>query len=475
MKVPAPTVTQDFDSSSGRSTPAHKEESTLHAIKDKARECKEKLTPNFLQTGDCSVSGSAPCSQLFGMFKALASEDSRDGDTSDSDVEEAPRRRRPEKRRSHMSQVSTMSSGQTTDEGSGDADSEKFEHLHRSESEPQLAAEQLPEPIRLERHAASWKRHASVSTSQPAEQMAHFDENDPEVQRWLRETLGPVQLNQLNMRDTHYRPQTQAQMRAQRASSRPKPRRRPTDVPEGNEDEPEPDSEDAMIAALNDANPPEGVATSPRVPPEQIADLALAEMAEQNAEEGEQERRNREELRAKHGHRTTLNPLPSTEEISAEERQRFSRSEVPEAEKLRVIREEFGDIASAMVDAQGRSEPERILAESQGSLFRGVMMLGNLCLTTHRLLFHALLPPDEMITQGPDFESVDDNEAAALRARPDVIQAGSVTLHQSGLFSSKKRVWMEITPEMITCYPSADEAGKVRPLFSILSEYKNCV
>lgn len=455
VNVPTPTVTEDFDAPAQ----AH-HDSPLDALRGKAKECKEKLTPNFLHNNDCGTSGGVPCSQLFGMFKALASEDSRDGDTSDSDADEPPRRRAPQKRRSHMSQVSTVSSGQTTDVTDDGDDSppgynyDGFGNLHRSESEPQFLPTE--EEHEHDPHMAM-KRHASVSTTEPALHIARFDENDPEVQRWLRETLGPVQLSQLHLHDS---PQRAPQSRRPK-QSRPKARRRPTDVPEGNEEDA--DDEDVMVAALNDANPAEGA----RVPPEQIADLALAQMAEQNAEEGEQERENREKFRADHGH---ANTVPPAGEATPEEKARFNRSEVPEAEKLRVMREEFGDIASVMVDAQGRCEPERILAESQGSLFRGVMMIGNLHLTTHRLTFHALLPPDNMITQGPDFESLDDNEAAALKARPDIIQAGSVTLHQGGIFTSKKRVWMELTPEMLTCYPSADEAGKTRPLFSILSE-----
>lgn len=457
VNVPAPTLTQDFDAPEQ----AH-HESTLDTLRGKAKECKEKLTPNFM-THECSSgssSGGVPCSQLFSMFKALASEDSRDGDTSDSDADEPPRRRMPEKRRSLMSQVSTVSSGQTTDVTDGDESPpgynyDGFGNLHRSESEPQFLPTE--EEHEHDPHAAM-RRHASISTTEPALHIARFDESDPEVQRWLRETLGPVQLSQLNLHDG---PRKAPQTSRAPQPRRPKALRRPTDVPEGNEEED--DSEDAMVVALNDANPAEGA----RIPPEQYADLTLAQMAEKNAEEGEQEREDREKFRADHGH---ANTVPPAGEASPEEKARFNRSEVPEKEKLRVMREEFGDIASVMVDAQGRTEPERILAESQGSLFRGVMMVGNLHLTTHRLMFHALLPPDNMITQGPDFESVDDNEAAALKARPDIIQAGSVTLHQSGMFTSKKRVWMELTPEMLTCCPSADDAGKTRPLFSILSE-----
>ena len=43
-------------------------------------------------------------------------------------------------------------------------------------------------------------------------------------------------------------------------------------------------------------------------------------------------------------------------------------------EKLKAIQEEFGDMASNMVDSEtGVSEPERLLAEGKGSLFRWVV------------------------------------------------------------------------------------------------------
>lgn len=84
---------------------------------------------------------------------------------------------------------------------------------------------------------------------------------------------------------------------------------------------------------------------------------------------------------------------------------------------------------------------------------------GKIHLTTHRLLFHALLPPDSAYTAQTDEGS----------SRPDVIHSGPITIHKSGL-ASARRVWMELGAEMATTYPRADEKGRVRPLRCILSE-----
>ncbi|BEI98763.1 hypothetical protein CcaverHIS631_0310620 [Cutaneotrichosporon cavernicola] len=156
---------------------------------------------------------------------------------------------------------------------------------------------------------------------------------------------------------------------------------------------------------------------------------------------------------------TTMTSAPDKEvEIN-----RFSRNEYNEAEKLQAIVDEFGDIADKMVDADGVSEPEHILAESQGTLFKGVMMIGNLHLTTHRLLFHALLPPDSAFMASNVSDPMD-----VSGAHSNIIRAGPVTVHHSSIYKPKQRVWMELSPEMITTYPAGDEKSRVRPIFSIL-------
>nr|XP_031864085.1 uncharacterized protein CI109_000729 [Kwoniella shandongensis]KAA5531157.1 hypothetical protein CI109_000729 [Kwoniella shandongensis] len=140
--------------------------------------------------------------------------------------------------------------------------------------------------------------------------------------------------------------------------------------------------------------------------------------------------------------------------------------DIPDEDKLAAIVDEFGEIAGLL---EG-DEPERILAESKGSLFKGVMMVGNIHLTTHRILFHAFLPPDSvaMAASTMDPRLAMDSAAAAFAHQPDVIHAGPVTVHRPGSLKPARRVWMELSAEMVTTYPSADEAGRVRPLRSVL-------
>ncbi|KAK4687358.1 hypothetical protein P7C73_g2755, partial [Tremellales sp. Uapishka_1] len=134
--------------------------------------------------------------------------------------------------------------------------------------------------------------------------------------------------------------------------------------------------------------------------------------------------------------------------------------EVTDEEKLAAIIEDFGEIAGLVVDANGVSEPERMLAESKGSLFKGIMMIGNINLTTHRILFHALLPPDEALMQ-----SKSDDPDAFQR---DILHAGPVTFHHESWLKARKRVWMELSAEMVTTYPNGDDEGRIRPIQSIL-------
>jgi sterol 3beta-glucosyltransferase len=91
-------------------------------------------------------------------------------------------------------------------------------------------------------------------------------------------------------------------------------------------------------------------------------------------------------------------------------------------------------------------------------LFRGILVVGNIHLTTHRITFHAVLPPPKMSLSGDESN--------------DILHSGAATIRrQNPIFSAKTtRVWMELDNEMITTYPSADEEGRVKPLRSILRE-----
>ncbi|KIR31721.1 sterol 3beta-glucosyltransferase [Cryptococcus deuterogattii MMRL2647] len=137
--------------------------------------------------------------------------------------------------------------------------------------------------------------------------------------------------------------------------------------------------------------------------------------------------------------------------------------DITDEEKVAAIIREFGDIASLCED----QEPERILAESKGSIFKSVMMIGNLHLTTHRLLFHASIPPDYG-TKANVLSSLGSAADDATIRQPDVLQAGPVTIHYPEAIRPSRRVWMELSSEMVTTYPGADEASRVRPLKSVL-------
>ncbi|KAK8854734.1 hypothetical protein IAR55_003473 [Kwoniella newhampshirensis] len=145
--------------------------------------------------------------------------------------------------------------------------------------------------------------------------------------------------------------------------------------------------------------------------------------------------------------------------------------DISDEDKLAAIVDEFGDIAG-LIEGE---EPERILAESKGSLFKSgkiasANMQGNIHLTTHRILFHAFLPPDSVDVAASNMNRrlALDTAAAAVAHQPDVIHAGPVTVHRLGSLKPAKRVWMELSAEMVTTYPSADDAGRVRPLRSVL-------
>lgn len=59
----------------------------------------------------------------------------------------------------------------------------------------------------------------------------------------------------------------------------------------------------------------------------------------------------------------------------------------------------------------------------------------------------------------------------ATARQSDVLYAGPITVHQTSPIKHTKRVWLELTAELVTSYPSGDEAGRVRPRQSILSEW----
>lgn len=91
------------------------------------------------------------------------------------------------------------------------------------------------------------------------------------------------------------------------------------------------------------------------------------------------------------------------------------------------------------------------------------MTIGNLHLTTHRLLFHAMLPPDTALANGVAENGESSNQ------HHSILYSGPVTVHRPGLLPPVRR-WFELTSDMVTSYPRADEAGRIRPLRCVLRE-----
>ncbi|TFY81952.1 hypothetical protein EWM64_g2070 [Hericium alpestre] len=108
---------------------------------------------------------------------------------------------------------------------------------------------------------------------------------------------------------------------------------------------------------------------------------------------------------------------------------------------VRLLSEEFGPLAD-----EGE---EKLLLEADGAVFRDVIILGVIHLTTHRLTFHASLA------------SAQPNSASR------VIRAGPVTVHPRGL-RRKRRVWLELSSDMLSTYASARDEDRIRPQRSIL-------
>ena len=72
-------------------------------------------------------------------------------------------------------------------------------------------------------------------------------------------------------------------------------------------------------------------------------------------------------------------------------------------------------------------------------------------MTTHRFAFHASMP------------AFDPN----VSKTNDIIKAGPVVIHRKGLHRSK-RVWMELSHDFVSSYPSAHEEDRIRPTRSIM-------
>ncbi|KAJ6508847.1 glycosyltransferase family 1 protein [Mycena sanguinolenta] len=111
-------------------------------------------------------------------------------------------------------------------------------------------------------------------------------------------------------------------------------------------------------------------------------------------------------------------------------------------EIVRLLINEFGPLAP-------EDEEEKLLLETDGGMVKLVSIIGVIHLTTHRLAFHASL-----LSAQPD-------------AKQGVIKSGPVVIHRKG-WRSKKRLWLELSHDMMCTYPSSSESDRIRPVRTVL-------
>ncbi|KIL54401.1 hypothetical protein M378DRAFT_806568 [Amanita muscaria Koide BX008] len=89
--------------------------------------------------------------------------------------------------------------------------------------------------------------------------------------------------------------------------------------------------------------------------------------------------------------------------------------------------------------------------DADGCLFAGVMILGALHLTTHRLAFHASLC----------------EHRRGLASPRQLLKSGTAILHQTK-WRPRRRVWLELATDMLCVYRSSNHDETSYPLRSIL-------
>ncbi|PPQ91672.1 hypothetical protein CVT25_012885 [Psilocybe cyanescens] len=114
---------------------------------------------------------------------------------------------------------------------------------------------------------------------------------------------------------------------------------------------------------------------------------------------------------------------------------------------VNILIEEFGTIAAP-------GEEEKLILETDGALLHDVAIVGVIHLTTHRLTFHASL-----LATRPD-----------LSSSQEPIKAGPAIMHRKG-WRTKRRVWVELTHDMLCAYASSQEDQKARPVCSLLLSF----
>ena len=149
-----------------------------------------------------------------------------------------------------------------------------------------------------------------------------------------------------------------------------------------------------------------------------------------------------------------------------------SYTNLPPEEIVKLLVEDFGPLVTS------EDDEEILLAEADAAYFQEVAILvrfsplpvlnnytvltnsfslhtqGVIHVTTHRISFHASL-----LSTRPD-----------LLPEQQIIKKGAVTIHRSGLLR-KQRVWMELSHDMITTFPSGSDRDRIKPIRSILSKW----
>lgn len=115
---------------------------------------------------------------------------------------------------------------------------------------------------------------------------------------------------------------------------------------------------------------------------------------------------------------------------------------------VKLLIEEFGSLSTSNADE------ERLLSEMDGAYFQDIAIIGMIHLTTHRLTFHASL-----LSTRPD-----------LLPDMQIIKQGPVTHHRPGFhgYDRKRRVWLELSHDMLTIFPSGKEEDRIKPIQSML-------
>ncbi|KAL5482822.1 hypothetical protein ACEPAI_9417 [Sanghuangporus weigelae] len=137
---------------------------------------------------------------------------------------------------------------------------------------------------------------------------------------------------------------------------------------------------------------------------------------------------------------TEERPLISDAQVSTD-----SLSELSPEQIVQLLIDEFGPLTA------GEDDTERLIWEMDGCYLQEVAILGTIHLTTHRITFHASL-----LSTRPD-----------LLPEKQIIRGGPVTVHRKGLLR-KRRLWLELSHDMLTVFRSSKEEDRIRPIGSCL-------